>query len=130
MLTISLVLPTLGILAESREAASTPDDLFRQSSVVFEGTVLQIEAVPTCKVSFPIKAKVSWAIKGKLNRGELSFKYKSPGKFVILEQEYNAPKIGQKGTFYLRDMGGTLVLIGYIKAADPRPDGDGLKPAP
>ncbi len=68
-------------------------------------------------VTFPTSAEVARVLKGKLEQKELSFKHKHPSRCVIFEEEFNMPKVGQEGTFYLQDQGGTLVLIGYLKKA-------------
>lgn len=117
--------------AESRAPGAfyTPEKLAEMSTLVFEGTVAEIETNVEYKVSFPTKALVSKVVKGKLEAKELTFKHKHPGKHVIIEKEYNTPSAGQVGTFYLQDQGDTLILIGYIKKTEPPAGGDG-KPAP
>jgi hypothetical protein len=119
--------------AESRDPNSpyTPKQLKEISTLVFEGTVTEIETNAQHKVSFPTKATVGAVLKGKLEAKELTFKHKSPGKWLILEKEYNTPKAGQEGTFYIEVQNGTLVLIGYIiKKTEPVSAGDVLKAAP
>lgn len=105
---------TLPASAESRAGTYTPQQLHDQSTVVFEGTVTRMERVARYGKAFPVRAKVAAVLKGKLDGKDVSFRYKSPGKYVIFEAEFNKPEVGQKGTFYLKDFSGTLVLIGYI----------------
>lgn len=64
--------------------------------------------------AFPVRAKVAAVLKGKLDGKDVSFSHKHPGRSVIREAEFNKPAVAQKGTFYLKDEAGTLVLIGYI----------------
>lgn len=122
-----LTIAAMWIHAESRapEAFYTPKQLTEMSTLVFEGTVAEIETNAEYNVSFPIKAFVRTLVKGKLEAKELSFKHKHPGKHIIIEKEYNTPVLGQAGTFYLQDQGGTLILIGYIKNTEPPAGGDG-----
>jgi len=118
--------------AESRDPNNpyTPQELKNMSTLVFEGTVAEIETNVEYKVTFPTKATVGTVLKGKLEAKELTFKHKHPGKFIILEKEYNAPALGQTGTFYLEDQGGTLILIGYIKKTDRDRDAPRGAPLP
>jgi hypothetical protein len=127
-----LLIAALSARAESRapESFYTPEKLKEMSTFVFEGTVVEIETNAQYKVSFPTKAAVASVLKGKLEAKELTFKHKHPGRCIILEKEYNTPQIGQAGTFYIEDQGGTLVLIGYIKKTEPTSAGDVLKAAP
>jgi hypothetical protein len=115
-LVMSLLISGIPAFAEDRARPFTPEELLGQSTLVFQGTVLQVEADGADKVAFPVKAGIASVVKGKSDKTELSFKHKS-GKFVIFQEEFNRPEIGQKGTFYLQDMGGILVLIGYLKDA-------------
>jgi hypothetical protein len=126
-----MVIATCAVHAESRDPNSpyTPQQLKEMSTLVFEGAVVAIETNAEHKVSFPTKATVGTIFKGKLDAKELTFKHKHPGRAIIIEKEYNTPAIGQTGTFYLEDQGGTLILIGYIKKTEPPAGGDG-KPAP
>jgi len=128
-LIMSLLIPAMATFAEERAVPFSPEDLLKQSTLVFKGTISQVETDETAKVSFPVKAKLTSVVKGKSDETELSFKHKSPGKFVIFEEDFNKPELGKKGTFYLQDMGGTLILIGYIKETEPRVGGD-AKPEP
>jgi hypothetical protein len=130
--TLVLMIAAFSARAESRAAESfyTPAQLKEMSSLVFEGTVVEIETNAQYKVAFPAKAAVANVLKGKLETKELTFKHKDPGKFIILGKEYNAPQFGQSGTFYIEDQGGTLVLIGYIKKTEQPSAGDALKAAP
>jgi len=89
------------------------------STLVFDGTVAGIETNAEYKVSFPTKALVNKVVKGKLEAKELTFRHKYPGRCIIIEKEYNTPALGQSGTFYLEDQGGTLILIGYIRKIEP-----------
>ncbi|MFC1479092.1 hypothetical protein ACFL6F_00705 [Planctomycetota bacterium] len=111
------LLLTLSIHAETRApgAFRSPEKLKEMSTLVFVGTVLKVETVEKYRVSFPTDAKVGKVLKGQLEKREISFKHKNPGRYIIIEKEFNTPKIGQEGTFYIQDQGGTLVLIGYIK---------------
>ena len=96
-------------------AFHSPEKLKEMSTLVFTGTVLKVEAVEKYKVSFPIKAEVATVLKGELNEKSIAFKYKNPGRHIIIKKEYNTPRVGQKGTFYIQNQGGTLVLIGYVQ---------------
>lgn len=89
------------------------------STLVFTGKVAKIETNDKYRVSFPTEAKVDKIVKGKLEekKKEIAFKHKHPGRCIIIKKEYNTPEVGQTGTFYIQNQGGTLVLIGYIKAA-------------
>lgn len=110
---------TMPTLAETRGSPYTPDQLHKMSTLVFEGTVLEIKTTDDkFKKTFPVKAKVSTVLKGKLDKNELSFKHKHPGRCVIFEKEFNVPEVEQEGTFYLQDQSGTLVLIGYLKKTE------------
>ncbi len=122
-----VMLSVVSARAETRGPDSfyTPEKLTAMSTLVFDGTVLEIETVEGRDVSFPIKAKVDTVLKGTLKEKELSFAHKSPGKFVILEVEYNPPKLSQRGRFYLQNQHGTLVLIGYIRKAEQKVPGKG-----
>lgn len=113
-LLVCLVVPCF---AESRGGRYTPEQLHEMSTLVFSGTVVEIETNEKYKVNFPTRAKVADVLKGEPKEKELSFKHKHPGRCVIFEVEFNIPKVGQEGTFYLQDQGGTLVLIGYIRKA-------------
>lgn len=104
--------------AETRGSIYTPEQLDKMSTLVFKGTVSKIDTVEKYKKTFPTSAMISEVLKGTFKEKELVFKHKSPGKCVIFEKEFNTPTIGQEGTFYLQDQGGTLVLIGYIKKAE------------
>jgi hypothetical protein len=114
---VVLVAAACSVHAESRDPESpfTPQQLHEMSTLVFEGTVVAIETNAERKGSFPTKATVDAVLKGKLEAKELPLTHKSPGKWLILEKEYNTPQVGQNGAFYIEDQGGTLVLIGYIK---------------
>ena len=101
--------------ADMRGVPYSPEQLFKQSTLVFEGTVTEIETVEKYDNTFPISAKVVTVLKGKADQKALSFKHKDPGDSVIYEQEFNKPEVGEMGTFYLQDQAGTLVLIGYIR---------------
>lgn len=103
--------------AETRAPGAfyTPEKLKEMSTLVFSGRVLKIETNDNYKVSFPVEAKVDKVVKGKLEEKKLSFKHKHPGRCIIIEKEFNTPRIGEEGTFYIQDQGGTLLLIGYIK---------------
>ncbi len=105
---------TLPASAESRAGTYTPQQLHDQSTVVFKGTVTRVETVAKYRKAFPVRAKVAAVLKGKLAGKDVSFGYKPPGKYAIFEAEFNKPEVGRKGTFYLKDFSGTLVLIGYI----------------
>jgi hypothetical protein len=115
-----LATAALAAHAESRapEAFYTPAQLTEMSTVVLEGTVTQIETNAEYKVAFPAKALVRKIVKGQLDAKEVTFKHKHPGRHIILEKEYNTPAIGQAGTFFLQDQGGTLILIGYIRKTE------------
>lgn len=118
LIVLSLILGSVVVgFSETRapSAFHTPEKLEEMSTLVFSGTVLKIEASDKYKVSFPVEAKVEKVVKGKLKEKELSFKHKHPGRCIIIEKEFNTPRIGEEGTFYIQDQGGTLVLIGYIK---------------
>lgn len=104
--------------AETRGSIYTPAQLDKMSTLVFKGTVSKVDTVEKYKKTFPTSAMISEVLKGTLKEKELVFKHKSPGKCVIFEKEFNTPTIGQEGTFYLQDQGGTLVLIGYIKKTE------------
>jgi hypothetical protein len=106
--------------AETRAPAAfhSAEKLKEMSTLVFTGTVMKIETVEKYKVSFPTEAKVVKVVKGELEKKEISFKHKNPGRCIIIEKEFNTPKVGQEGTFYIQDQGGTLVLIGYIKKTE------------
>ena len=125
----ALVIAVSSAHAESRDPSSpyTPQQLKEMSTRVFEGTVMEVETNTEHKVSFPTKATVSTVLKGKRDAKVLTFKHKHPGKHIILEKEYNTPEVGQAGTFYIEDQGGTLVLIGYIKKTEPTSAGDVLR---
>lgn len=116
-------------LAESRAAPYPPEKLKEMSTLVFTGTVMEVETVEKYEVTFPVRARAGKVVKGALKTPELSFKHKSPGRCVILEKEFNTPEVGQEGTFYIQDQAGTLTLIGYIKKAEPAPEA-GSSPAP
>lgn len=105
--------------AETRGKPFAPEKLYEMSVLVFEGTVTKIITAKRYKKTFPTSAKVTKVLKGKTDKKELPLKHKSPGKFTIFEEEYNVPEIGQKGTFYIQDMYGTLVLIGFIQKTKP-----------
>jgi hypothetical protein len=127
VLLVSLALfMAIYVHAETRAPSAfySPEKLKEMSTLVFKGTVLEVETVEKYKVTFPTKAKVSNILKGKLQKKELTFKHKHPGRCIILEKEFNTPKVGQAGTFYIQDQGGTLVLIGYIKKTEPKDSGD------
>ncbi len=111
--------------AETRGRHFTPEQLHEQSTLVIKGAVREIRTVEEFKVSFPIRASVDTVVKGKWKEKEITFQHKHPGLNVIFEQEYNKPEKGQKGTFYLQNRNGTLVLIGYIKDTEPTHAGDG-----
>lgn len=115
-----LVSPGVNAHAETRAPGSffSPEKLKEMSTLVFRGTVLEIETIEKYKVTFPVKAKVAKVLKGELKKKELAFKHKSPGKHIIIKQEFNTPKVEQEGTFYIQDQGGMLVLIGYIKKTE------------
>jgi hypothetical protein len=104
--------------AETRAVPHTPERLHEMSTLVFEGTVTAIATVEEYKKSFPTSATVAKVLKGKLDKKELSFKHKGPGKWVIFKEEFTPPKVGQDGTFYIQDQHGTLVLVGYLKKPD------------
>ena len=112
--------------AETRApgAFRSPEKLKEMSTLVFTGTVLKIETNEKYKVSFPVEAKVDKVVKGELKEKELSFKHKNPGRCIIIEEEFNTPKVGQEGTFYIQKQGETLVLIGYIKKTEQKDSGD------
>jgi len=120
------ILSVTSIYAETRAPSAfySPEKLKEMSTLVFTGTVLKIETNEKHKVSFPVEAKVDKVDKGKLKEKKLSFKHKSPGRCIIIEKEFNTPKVGQKGTFYIQDQAGTLVLIGYIKKTEQKDSGD------
>lgn len=120
LITCFLAIAATWARAESRApgAFHTPEELTVMSTLVFEGTVAEIETNAEYKVSFSTKALVNKVVKGKLEAKELTFKHKHPGRCIIIEREFNTPKIGQEGTFYIQDQGGTLVLTGYIKKAE------------
>lgn len=107
----------------ARSAFYSPEKLKEMSTLVFTGAVLNIETNEKYKVSFPVEAKVDKIVKGKMKEKKLSFKHKNPGKFIIIEKEFNTPKVGQKGAFYIQKQGETLVLIGYIKKREQKDSG-------
>ncbi len=121
-----VILAAASIYAETRapSAFRSPEKLKEMSTLVFTGTVLKIEVNEKYEVSFPVKATVDKVVKGELKDKKLSFMHKHPGKYIIIEKEYNTPKVGQKGTFYVQDQGGTLVLIGYIRETEQKDSGD------
>ena len=100
-----LATAALSARAESRAPGAfyTPQQLTEMSTLVFEGTVVEIETNAEYKVSFPTKALVSKVVNGQLDAKELTFKHKHPGKHIIIENEYNAPSGGQVVTFYFQD---------------------------
>ena len=102
-------------IAETRGTHYTPQQIHKKSTLVFRGVVTKIETVEKHKKTFPTDAEVSEILKGELNKRELTFAYKHPGRCVIFREEFNVPKVGEEGVFYLQDQGETLVLIGYIK---------------
>ena len=127
ILSVSLVAFAVMIAhAETRApgAFRSPEELKEMSTLVFTGTVLKVETNKKYKVSFPTKARVNRIIEGKLKRKELSFKHKDPGRCIIIEKEFNTPKIRQKGTFYIQEQGETLVLIGYIQKTEQKNSSD------
>ena len=105
-------------LGESRFGLYTPEQLHEMSTLVFEGTVTGIATVEKYEETFPTSATVTKVLKGKLDKKELSFKHKHPGRNLIYKEEFNPPEVGQDGTFYIQDQHGTLVLIGYLKKPD------------
>ena len=115
--------------AENRGTAYTPEQLHKMSTLVFSGTVVRIETDERYQVSFPTRAKVADVEKGQLKEKELSFAHKHPGRSTIFEQEFNTPKVGQEGTFYLQKQGNSLVLIGYIAKTEQTVGGDSVKAA-
>ena len=101
--------------AEFRLTPYTPDQLYEMSSLVFTGTVLEIESVDAGDRKFPVRAKVDKILKGKSNEAELTFRHKHPALHAIFKEEFNTPSVGQEGTFFFEVQNGTLQLIGYIK---------------
>jgi len=116
---VVLLLAPLVVFAESRGGHYTPAELFEQSTLVIHGAVVEIEIVDKHKVSFPTRATVEQVLKGNWQQKEIGFKHKHPDRNVILVEEFNPPAKGQKGTFYLQEQNGILVLIGYIKETEP-----------
>ncbi len=106
---------TMSALGETRGRSYTPEQLYKMSTLVFQGEVTKIERVEKYDKTFPTAAKIVKLLKGKLDKNELSFKHKHPGRCVIFEKEFNVPALTQEGNFYLQDQNGTLVLIGYLK---------------
>ena len=118
-------------LGETRANSKSPQQLTNESTLVVEGVVSGVDTVQEYKVSFPIKAEVTKVLKGTWNSNTIEFIHRSPGKWVIFQEEYNSPAIGQVGTFFLLDEDGKFVLIGYInKKTEPTSAGDVLKAAP
>ena len=121
VLSISLVVFAVTFAhAETRAPGAflSPSKLKEMSTLVFTGAVLKVETNEKYKVSFPVAAKVDNLVKGKLKENELSFKHKNPGRCIIIEKEFNTPKVGQTGTFYIQEQGNVLILIGYIKKTE------------
>lgn len=117
MLLTSMIVIVVGLaFAETRDPNSpySPGELKKMSTLVFTGRVLKTETDVDHNVSFPVEAKVEKVVKGRTKEEKLSFTHKHPGKHVIIDKEYNTPKVGQVGTFYIQDQNGTLLLIGYI----------------
>ena len=110
-------------LAETRGVPYTAEQLEKLSTLVFRGTVTKIETVEKYDKTFPTSARITRVLKGRLDDKEVSFKHKHPGKCVIFEKEFNIPKVGEKGTFYVQNEGGSLVLVGYIRNAEPEDSG-------
>ena len=123
ILTASVVL-LLAVFAHAETRAPgafhSPERLKVMSTLVFTGTVLTIETNEKYNVSFPTEAKIEKVVKGELKEKKLSFKHKNPGRCIIIEKEFNTPKVGQEGTFYIQKQGETLVLIGYIKKTEQK----------
>lgn len=112
---LGLVLCATGAVAESRGTPYTPAQLLEQSTLVVKGVVLEVETVSGYEKTFPTKASVQEVLKGRWSGKEIAFQHKHPGRNVIFEREFNKPTKGENGTFYLREEGNALVLIGYIK---------------
>lgn len=108
------------VWAERRGQAYTPKELHEMSTLVFRGTVMGMETDAKYAVTFPTSAKVSAVLKGETDKKELVFRHKNPGKNVIFEAEFNKPKVGQEGTFYIVEEGGVLVLYGYIREREEK----------
>jgi len=85
------------------------------STLVFKGVVTKIRTVEKYEKIFPVGAVASKVLKGELSETRIGFTHKHPGRCVIFREEFNTPRVGQEGTFFLQNQGGTLVLIGYIK---------------
>ena len=115
-----LLLLAVPAYAEKRACCYTPEQLYDMSTLVFEGTVTKIETVEETGHRFPVEADVHDLLKGKLGAHRLSFAYKGPGLFVIYEKEFNAPEVGQNGTFYIQELSGFPFLIGYLKNTEPQ----------
>lgn len=114
---VMLMLSTVGF-AETRERHFTQEQLFKQSTLVVKGTVRKMVTVADWETSFPTRASVDTVVKGEWAEKEIEFQHKHPGLHVIFEQEFNKPEVGQKGTFYVQNRNGTLILIGYIRDAE------------
>lgn len=125
MRTVLLIVPillflTVPVYAEERACCYTPEQLYDMSTLVFEGTVTKIDTVEATGDRFPVEADVHTLLKGALDTPRLSFGHKGRGKFVSYEQEFNHPEIGQRGTCYIHEQNGFLLLIGYLKKAEPQ----------
>lgn len=102
------------VLAETRHAPYTANELHDQATLVLQGVVLETDTIGQYGFTFPVRAYVERVIKGRRPGGEIAFRPGHPGLFAIFEEEFHSPEPGQKGTFYLKERGGVPVLIGYL----------------
>ena len=117
---LSVCLLCVNAFGENREAPWTPRQLLEKSDLAFTGSVTKIETTADkFKKTFPVAAKVVSILKGKLDSDVLAFGHKHPGLSAIFEEEFNTPKVGQQGTFYLvKEPDNSYTLIGYIRTTD------------
>ena len=111
----ALLCLTAAGIAETRGTHYTHEQLHKMSTLVFKGVVTKIRTVEKYEKIFPVGAVASKVLKGELSETRIGFTHKHPGRCVIFREEFNTPRVGQEGTFFLQNQGGTLVLIGYIK---------------
>lgn len=122
ILTLFTLIFNTSSFAETRMGPYTPDQLYEKSSLVFEGTVIEIETTDDKFYTFPIKASVENVLKGSYDSESISLKHKHPGLSLIHPLEYNVPSVGQKGKFYVVEyetgQSKEFLLIGYHSKND------------